>query len=125
MNAPEQLFYDKKGIRVTDRAVTVHSDSYPLSKIIRVEIEAEEPTSGERLKPLLMIVAGVLLLILVIGIFLIILGAKWWFSLQPYYWVLITTQTSRSRLSRFTSAESAEELRSALTSPITRNRTYN
>ncbi|GEM_PF-2751131 len=124
MNAPEQLFYDKKGIRVTAHSVTVHSDKYLLSTIVHVEIEAEKPTFGDRLKPLLLIIAGILLLILLIGIVLIIIGAKWWFSLPSYYWLVIETKSSRSRLSRFSDEKSAEELRSALTSAITRNRIY-
>lgn len=124
-NAPEQLFYDRKGIRVTDHAVRVHSDSYPLSTIVRVEIESEKPTLSDRLKPILLIAAGILLLVLVIGIFLIIVGVKWWFSLPSYYWLIIETQSGkRSRLSRFSNEKSAEELRSALASAITRNRIY-
>ncbi|KGF72681.1 hypothetical protein DO97_06535 [Neosynechococcus sphagnicola sy1] len=111
----EQVYFDGKGVRVTASQLIVDDTVYPLSKIRGVEVEVENPN---RMQPLLCIFAGVLLLIVVVGIIILVIGIRWWMSQEPVYWLVVQTETGRKRVKRSRNGQAIESMKSAVLAAI-------
>lgn len=83
------LYYDLKGIKVMSDRCDVRSDSYLFADIISYELRTISP---DRRLPLSLIAAGILLLILAIGLIFLIAGTWIWFNQEPEYWLIFETQ---------------------------------
>ncbi len=86
------IYYAANGIQVTATQLSVCGDTYALAPVQRVSLEREPPN---RLKPLLLMGAGVLLLVFLIGIVFLLAGVYWWMSQRSVYWVVLHTDTQR------------------------------
>ncbi len=86
------VYYAVNGIRVTATHLIVHGDAYALAPVQRVTLDREPP---HRLKPLMLMGAGVLLLVFVIGVVFLLAGVGWWMSQRSVYWVVLHTGTQR------------------------------
>lgn len=113
---PEQVYYDKNGIQVTDSALRVMGDSYSIASIQNVDVRVQKP---DRTRPILCLLAGILLSILGVGVVLVVIGAYWWFSQKSVYWLNIQTRTRSETVHRSSDGQTINELKAALSTAIT------
>jgi len=72
-----QLYYDRHRIRITNQGIDARGDFYAFSQILKYEVQVINP---DRKVPLGLIIAGILMLIVGIGVILLILGIWLWFQ---------------------------------------------
>jgi hypothetical protein len=123
-----QLYYNKRGIRITDNHFMVHGGTYPLSNITDAGIRIEAP---RRLGPLACLLSGMILLstpfmnlwlgLLLgapLGIPLLIIGLVWLNLQKPVHWLIIQTAMGRCDLYGSRDDKEVREIQGALVSAI-------
>jgi Na+-transporting methylmalonyl-CoA/oxaloacetate decarboxylase gamma subunit len=108
----EQIYYDRKGVKVTDRGCDARGDFYAFPRIISYELKSIPP---DRKVPLGLIAAGVLLLVVGIGIIFLIIGIWLWFQQQSEYWIIFETkEISKDVVYQTKNSTEAKEILAAL-----------
>lgn len=115
----ERTYYASGGIRVTANRLHVLGETYPIFNLLRADTRIEQPN---RTRPILCIIAGILLLILLVGIPLLLIGIYWFFSQKPTYWLVIYTPAGSQRVHHSGDAVTIGTIQSAVTTAIAHNR---
>ncbi len=84
-----QVYYDRKGMKITDKGCDARGDFYTFSRIISYELKVISPN---RKTPLGFVAAGILLLVVGIGIIFLIIGIWLWFQQQSECWIVFETK---------------------------------
>jgi hypothetical protein len=108
----EQVYYDFKGIKITDKGCDARGDFYIFSQIISHELKVNTP---DRKAPLGFIAAGLILLVVGIGIIFLIAGIWLWSQQQSDYWIIFETKTiNRDVVYQTKNFQEAKEIDNAL-----------
>ncbi len=117
-----QLYYRKRGIRVTSSSFEIHGGAYPLSSIQNVQIRTIKP--NHKGPVICMVIGGVLTLTVlgsIIGIPLVIAGLIWLLRQKPVHWLVLKTDVSTSEPFSSKDLQTVKEIAAALSAAIARN----
>jgi len=117
-----QLYYRKRGIRVTSSNFEIHGGAYPLSSIQSVQIRTIKP--NHKGPVICLVIGGVLTLTVlgsVIGVPLVIAGLIWLLRQKPLHWLVLKTDVSTSEPYSSKDLQMVKEIASALSAAIARN----
>ncbi|AFY72256.1 hypothetical protein Syn7502_00083 [Synechococcus sp. PCC 7502] len=108
----EQVYYDQKRIRVTNKGIDIRGEFYPFFRINKYAVRIISP---DRKAAIAFIASGILLLIVGIGIIFLIAGVWQWVKQKPAYWLVFETDEIKDDVVYQTYyKEEAEAIHSAL-----------
>jgi hypothetical protein len=114
-----QLFYNKRGIRITDASLNIQGGTYPFSGIQHTDIRVEPP---HRVGPIVCIIVGAFLTITIIGsplgVPLLIGGTIWLTQQKPTHWLVVQTPSGRCELYSSKDGKVVREIQGALAAAI-------
>ncbi|WP_052128608.1 DUF6232 family protein [Neosynechococcus sphagnicola] len=110
-----QMFYNKRGIQITDDSFLVNGGTYPITSIRSAEIRTEAP---QRVGPIVCIVLGAIFSILLIGLPLLIFGVVWLANQKSTYWLVINTAAGSCEVLSAKEGRTVREVQSALLAAI-------